>query len=134
MTTAALNLTFGRNRTEFAPGETLAVEYYLDPSCARRDRGARNLGLVVHGGQRGRGYGRPLLRADRTRRPWVSSTFTEPRSFETVLPNSPLSYEGVIVKIHWCVRACAFLARGKQFVEECPFRLGNIPPAHAILP
>ncbi len=60
--------------------------------------------------------------------------FARPRRFDTVLPNSPLSYEGVIVKIHWCVRTRAFLARGKQLVEKRPFRLGNIPPGRAILP
>lgn len=45
--------------------------------------------------------------------------------FRTPLPNSPLSYDGQIVKIHWCVRVRAFLKRGKETCFECPFRLEN---------
>jgi len=41
----------------------------------------------------------------------------------TTLPNSPLSYDGQIVKIHWCVRVRAFLRRGKSCFFERPFRL-----------
>ncbi len=45
------------------------------------------------------------------------------------LPNSPLSYEGMIVKIHWCVRVRAFLRRGREVCFEQPFQLGSVPPA-----
>ena len=47
-----------------------------------------------------------------------------------VLPNSPLSYDGIIVKVHWCVRVRAFLRRGKEVFFEHPFQLGNVPSAH----
>lgn len=45
--------------------------------------------------------------------------------FRTTLPNSPLSYDGQIVKIHWCVRVRAFVRRGKESCFECPFQLGH---------
>jgi hypothetical protein len=51
----------------------------------------------------------------------------QPRRFSTVLPNSPLTYGGFIVKICWCVRVRAFLARGKELSLEVPFRLGTVP-------
>jgi hypothetical protein len=47
--------------------------------------------------------------------------------YETVLPNSPLSYEGQIIKIHWCVRVRAILQRGRDILAQRIFRLGNIP-------
>lgn len=50
-----------------------------------------------------------------------------PRRFGTRLPNSPLSYDGVLVKICWCVRVRVFLQRGREVVAEQPFRLGMIP-------
>jgi hypothetical protein len=53
--------------------------------------------------------------------------FRQPRRFTSVLPASPLSYEGAIVKIRWCVRARAFLARGRELARDEPFRLGNVP-------
>jgi hypothetical protein len=51
-----------------------------------------------------------------------------PRRFATVLPASPLSYDGVIVKICWCVRIRVFLSQGQESVTEMPFSFGNVPP------
>lgn len=53
---------------------------------------------------------------------------SRPERFRTVLPYSPLSYEGKIVKIRWCVRVRAFLAHGKEIVGQQVFRLGCVPP------
>ncbi len=47
--------------------------------------------------------------------------------FETELPRSPLSYDGIIVKICWCVRVRAFLRGGGEVVGQRPFRLGQVP-------
>jgi hypothetical protein len=49
--------------------------------------------------------------------------------FATRLPLSPLSYEGVIVKIRWCVRVRFFFGGGRDFVSEHEFTVGRIPPA-----
>ncbi len=50
-----------------------------------------------------------------------------PLRFQTRLPQAPLTYEGVILKLYWCVRVRLFLRRGGQVVQERPFRLGNVP-------
>lgn len=50
-----------------------------------------------------------------------------PRPFHTVLPNSPMSYEGSILKIRWCVRIRVFLERAKELCAEASFRLGSVP-------
>jgi hypothetical protein len=50
-------------------------------------------------------------------------------SFGCRLPASPLSYEGVIVKIRWCVRVRLFFDAGRDFVSEHVFELGNVPAA-----
>jgi hypothetical protein len=52
----------------------------------------------------------------------------QPARFCTTLPNSPLSYEGQIIKLRWCVRVRAFLYRGKEVVGEKVFQLGGVPP------
>jgi len=54
-----------------------------------------------------------------------------PRRFATPLPLSPLSYDGRIVKICWCVRLRLFLPQGQETVQEAAFRLGNVPPPEA---
>ena len=43
--------------------------------------------------------------------------------FRTLLPNSPRSYLGQIVKIRWCARVRLFLRRGRELFFEQPFVL-----------
>ncbi|MFM9068667.1 MAG: hypothetical protein ACKOUR_15255, partial [Planctomycetota bacterium] len=50
-------------------------------------------------------------------------------SIRTKLPNSPLSYAGRIVKIHWVVRVRVFLSRNREAVAEREFTLGAVPAA-----
>ncbi len=50
-----------------------------------------------------------------------------PRRFSTVLPNSPLSYSGHIVRICWCVRARVFFWQGRDLTLDVPFQLGAVP-------
>ena len=52
-----------------------------------------------------------------------------PERFSTTLPNSPLSYDGQIVKVRWCVRVRVFPHRGKEIVGEKGFQLGDVPPS-----
>lgn len=50
-------------------------------------------------------------------------------SFGAQVPTSPLSYEGVIVKVRWCVRVRIFFEGGRDFVSEHVFDVGSIPPS-----
>ena len=50
------------------------------------------------------------------------------RRFVSVLPNSPMSYDGRIVKIRWLVRVRLFLRKGREFTDEHPFVLGPLCP------
>jgi len=59
--------------------------------------------------------------------------FRQPRPFSTMLPNSPLSYRGEIVKICWCVRVRVFMVRGKELILEVPFQLGTVPQPQKVL-
>jgi hypothetical protein len=51
------------------------------------------------------------------------------RRFEAILPRSPLSYEGQIVKVLWRVRVRALFGEKREWVGELPFRLGNVDRA-----
>jgi hypothetical protein len=48
------------------------------------------------------------------------------RRFSVCLPRSPLSYEGLIVKVRWCVRVRARIAGWSDRVAEARFRLGDV--------
>ncbi len=112
----------------FAPGDTLSGEYRLE-GLARADVKAVELSVLwytdgkgdedmaVHHFQRFSAEGDDRIDPRR------------PVRFSTVLPGSPLSYDGLIVKVRWCVRVRVFLARGKEVVGEMPFRLGDVAAA-----
>ncbi len=116
----------------FCPGEALQCEYQLDAVDAKEvqaleasvlwhTEGKGDEDLAVHFFERlvpGDVEGRDLRAL---------------RKLTTVLPNSPLTYMGVTVKIRWCVRVRAFLRRGKEVFFEQTFVLGNVPPAQAIV-
>ena len=52
-----------------------------------------------------------------------------PGRFSTILPNSPLTYEGRIVKLRWCARVRVFMTDNREVVGALPFRLGDVPAA-----
>jgi len=42
---------------------------------------------------------------------------------ECVLPHSPVSYAGTLLRIHWCVRVRLFRSVGRECVTQQPFYL-----------
>ncbi len=48
------------------------------------------------------------------------------RQISTVLPCSPMSYEGRLLKLRWCVRLRLFLKDGREISAEKPFYLGHL--------
>lgn len=131
MTEPAFDIRLDGDRRAYLPGDTLAGEYCLRGAAPTDVRavelsvlwyteGAGDEELVVHFFQRQAPDSEGRIDAAR------------PRRFSAVLPNTPQSYEGVLVKIHWCVRARAFLRQGKEIVAEQAFLLGLVPPAIAM--
>lgn len=113
----------------YQPGETLAGEYWVDGlepeqvkavevSVLWHTEGKGEEDLAVHDFWRYEAdHGRPFL-----------SRIGGP--FSTVLPAGPLSYDGWIVKIKWCVRVRVFPRHGREVVGERGFLLGDVqrPP------
>lgn len=62
------------------------------------------------------------------------STLATPKRLSTVLPNSPLSYAGQIVKVRWAVRIRMFYGEEQEISRDLEFQLGNaaIPTVVAI--
>ncbi len=56
----------------------------------------------------------------------VKRSLSQPRRASTVLPCAPLSFEGRLFKIRWCVRLRLFLADGREISTEHPFFLGTV--------
>ena len=112
----------------YSPGETLSGEYRIESvdrdqlqaievSVLWYTEGKGDEDLAVH----------EFWRRDTNSAEWTDSR--RPERFSTTLPLCPLSYEGQIVKIRWCVRVRAFLDRGRELVGQKLFRLGSVAPA-----
>jgi hypothetical protein len=109
------------------PGETLSGEYWIELSD---DRELKAVEASVLWHTEGKGD-EDMAVQEFWRRDVADGRPIEPdqpQPFHTVLPNSPLSYEGQIIKLRWCVRVRAFPNRGKEIVGERTFQLGDVPP------
>jgi len=120
-------------RRAFQPGEVLSGEYWIRPAD---DQEVRAVELSVLWYTEGKGdedlavhhFQRTECAADQP------LEMSAPWSFRTVLPESPLTYEGLLVKIRWCVRVRIFLGRSKEFFVEEPFHLGSVPQPAMLTP
>lgn len=128
-----VTIRFDGNGRVYRPGETLSGEYRLE-SIGREEVKAVEVSVLWHT----HGKGDEDLAVHDFRRlsiedgDWIDPRY--PGRFSTVLPGSPLSYQGVIVNLQWCVRVRAFLLRDKEVVGELPFQLGDVPPVKAERP
>ncbi len=106
------------------PGERLECDYQIDAVEAGEIQAVEASVLWYTEGKGGEDMGihyferRVPADPDDDLRQW--------RRFETVLPKSPVSYDGELIQIRWCVRVRAILRQGKQCCFEVPFRLGNV--------
>lgn len=128
-----VRIRFDGNGRVYRPGETLSGEYRIESvpleeikavevSVLWYTEGKGDEDLAVHDFWRhepGEGDRQDLRR---------------PGRFSAVLPKSPMSYRGVLVKIRWCVRVRVFLHRGREVMGELAFRLGDVPAARAAIP
>lgn len=108
------------------PGEEIAGQYFVETPVPQEVR-ALELSVLWHT----MGKGDEDLAVHYFQRETVDDQglidLVKPRRFATELPNSPLSYDGLIVKICWCVRLRVFMRRGRDVVAEQPFQFGFLP-------
>jgi hypothetical protein len=109
----------------FQPGETLAGQFWIE-HLSREDLIAVEISVLWHTDGKGdEDLGVHLFkRLDAAQGDYLDPTV--PTRFSTQLPYSPLTYDGVLVKIRWCVRVRAFLAGGKELVRDRNFFLGDV--------
>lgn len=122
----SVNIRFDGNGRIYLPGETLSGEYAFDRLPAHE---GKNLEVSVLWFTEGKGeedlavheFWRTNLEVE------GAADLHRPQRFSTTLPNSPLTYDGRIVKIRWCVRVRAFFQGGKEVFGQKLFRLGDVP-------
>jgi hypothetical protein len=121
----------GRGSRLYFPGETLAGSYRFD-SVGGDEIQAIEVSILWHTeGKGSEDIGvHAFWRLSIANGDWIDPR--RPGRFTTVLPKSPLSYNGVLVKIFWSVRVRLFLADGREAVENLAFRLGDVPDVRTL--
>lgn len=125
MTPRPIEILFDEDRTQFFPGEELSGQFLVVPEDARSLKAVEVSVLWYTEGKGDEDLG--VHHFERLDAMDGANDLRRPISFRTRLPKSPLSYEGSIVKIVWCVRVRAFPQRGEDILAEERFQLGNVP-------
>lgn len=118
-------VNFSMADRHYEPLETLAVRYTVEGIDVRDVRAVERSVLWYTEGKGEEDLG--VHSFERMREPTADRQLLG--EFSCQLPPSPLSYEGLIVKIRWCVRIRLFFAGGRDFVSEHIFDLGDVPAA-----
>ena len=132
-----VRMGFDREERVYAPSEPMSVRYAVEGAATVPLVAVERSVLWYTEGKGEEDIGVHFF--DRLTTRSVPEQRLDVGSFKVLLPSSPLSYEGIIVKIRWCVRIRIFfdtrVAVGERtvvprnFVTEHVFDLGTIPPA-----
>ena len=112
--------------TCFRPGQAISGRYRLNPSESPAE--VQALEWSIAWATEGKGDEDQGIHAIETIRE-PERGVPQPdqwRRFEVILPMSPLSYEGLIVKVLWRVRIRAVFGKNCEWVGELLFRLGDV--------
>lgn len=124
----AVTIRLDGNGRTYRPGEMLSGQYRLD-RVAPADVKAIEVSVLWHSEGKG---DEDLAVHEFWRHDLDDRGLPDPgglERFSTILPESPLSYDGAILRLRWCVRVRVFLHRGKELVGQKVFQLGDVPPA-----
>lgn len=122
-----ISMSILKQEKVFEPGEALEWEYQIDAVGENEVQAVEAAVLWYTEGKGDEDMGVHFFER------FVSSDLEEDgdlrqlRRFRTVLPRSPLTYSGHLVKVRWCTRVRVFLCKGKQTFFEQPFQLGRVP-------
>jgi hypothetical protein len=131
MSTPSVRLTLDLATGQYQPGERLSGRFMVDGTKPWAVRSAELSVLWYTAGQ-----GEEDLAVHYFDRlvdePGRPLDLRVPRRFSTLLPTSPWSYDGQIVKVCWCVRLRLGLPHGQEMLTEVPFRLGSVPESRPL--
>jgi len=124
-------IDFDENDRPFQPGETISGECRLESFDFEEIKAVEVSVLWYTEGKGDEDLDvREFRRISADDLNW--NEFRRPWRFAAVLPNSPLTYDGVILKIRWCVRVRIFPRRGREIVDERTFVLGELKAAQPV--
>lgn len=122
-----VDVRFSHPGRGYEAGEWVTVEYLIDGLNAERPRAFERSALWYTEGKGEEDLG--IHSFERFATSEAIDQVVPESTFAFQLPTSPLSYEGVIVKIRWCIRLRIFFESGRDHVSEHVFTVGRVPPS-----
>ena len=120
--TVEISVNQDPNGTHFEPGSILSSEYLVKLAPETSLAAIESSVIWVTEGKGEEDIGVHYFER-RNRASFTTDTFDRPQRLSTVLPQSPLSYEGRILRVRWQVRIRLFLIGGREFIVDHPFQL-----------
>jgi len=119
-------------RRRYRPGDDIDAQYQID-AVMPEDMVAVEASILWYTEGKGEEDISAVFFERRTLTDAPEGDLRRLRRFQTRLPKSPLSYDGVILKIRWCMRVRVFMKGGKDFFLEQSFQVGDVPRAKAVV-
>ena len=123
-------IRLGQADAKYSPGEMLTCEYHIelrdrDTQDSERIVAVETSVLWMTEGKGDTDIGVHFFER-REKKMVQPELLRQTHKLSTVLPATPLSYNGFIVKIIWMVRVRMFMADGSERTQDQPFQLGNV--------
>ncbi len=126
MSKPAVVIRLDQDRQVYPPGGALAGSFRLRGVRAREVKAVETSVLWYTEGKGEEDMAvHAFWRACAESGDWAAPNRANP--FQTTLPQTPLSYDGAILKVRWCVRVRALLHGGREGVGQRGFQLGSLP-------
>ena len=132
-----IRIRLDQDRRVYEPGSLLSGEFFVDGAPAWD---LRSMEISVLWYTEGKGdtdfaiHDFWRLTFDSAGNSTQIPTSCRPARLGTILPDGPLSYRGLIVKLRWCMRVRGFGGnRGREEIHaELPFQLGRASAARLL--
>tara|TARA_B100000686_G_scaffold71823_1_gene77574 strand:- start:1214 stop:1627 length:414 start_codon:yes stop_codon:yes gene_type:complete len=110
---------------DYLPGDYLICDYQIDAIEAEEILMVETSVLWVSSGKGDEDSGIHFIRR-RLADSAMDADLREMERIETALPPTPLSYNGEILSIQWCVRIRLILKNGDEYVVDQEFRVSDM--------
>jgi hypothetical protein len=108
----------------YQPGEVLVGQYRIDMEPDKSVKAVECSVIWLTEGKGDEDVGVHFFER-RSKSTLAIDQLKRPHKISTVLPPSPLSYSGQLVKIRWSLRLRVFID-DKEYLEDSPFQLGKV--------
>jgi len=120
----AIHISLTDEKRVYRPGDVLVGQFAVDNPGDQRIHAIEASVIWITEGKGEEDMGVHFF--DRQKGPLDARQWETPCKFSTVLPRSPFSYDGLMIRVRWAVRVRLFLESESELTEELFFRLGSV--------